>query len=86
MQRPGGQVTIVCDGGTREADTYSCGHCQRVVVVPAKADPANLGGMCYACMHLVCPACVAKAECTPIEKWLEQQERRADTLRSYGLA
>ena len=86
MRNPGGQILICDDSGSRrEHDTFTCHHCCKVVMVPVRADPAAIGGMCYQCMKLVCPGCVAKAECTPLEKWLEQQERRADALRSYGL-
>jgi hypothetical protein len=66
-------------------DTFTCGHCNCVVLVPAKADPAAIGGMCHQCMKLICPACVEAAVCTPFEAKLEAIERRADALRSYGL-
>jgi hypothetical protein len=32
--------------GTREADTFTCNHCQKVVAVKAGASPTDLGGYC----------------------------------------
>src|SRR5262245_10093383 len=63
--------------GLTETDTFSCGHCNRVVHVPARSDPANIGGLCRVCMRLVCPTCVGGA-CDVIERKLERAERRAD--------
>ena len=74
------------DEGVAETDSYSCGHCCKVVFVPTNADPTTLGGMCYQCMALVCPACVETGLCDPLEAKLERAERRYDALRSYGLA
>lgn len=74
---------------TVERDTYTCGHCNRVVFVPPRADPATLGGWCGGCTKLICPTCEAKKAqtraCEPFEKWLAQQERRGQFLRSVGL-
>ena len=85
MRRPGGYAVITGPDGTVEADTFTCFHCQRIVHVPPKADPAQLGGMCYQCMKLVCPRCVGLGDCSPFERKLEAMERRADALRSYGV-
>ena len=64
------------DGGTQEADAFTCGHCQKIVTVPAMTAPSNIGGMCKQCMKLVCPGCVAKRTCTPWEKQMDAMERR----------
>ena len=85
MRRPGGQLIITDPNGVTEHDTFTCFHCNKVVIVPARGDPANIGGMCFQCMHLVCPGCVAAGGCTPFEKWLDAMERRSDALRSYGV-
>lgn len=98
MRNPGGYGQIICDGTlTRpvafdgygntvaaETDTFSCGHCNKVVFVPARTDPANLGGLCKQCMKLICPHCLAGGRCTPLEKRLAEQEARYHALRSYG--
>ena len=74
MRNPQGNATIVGDlqrgtptiveGGVRhheaEIDTYTCFHCCRIVHVPVRADPANIGGLCKQCMGLVCSRCYAK--------------------------
>jgi hypothetical protein len=84
MRRAGGELTITSPNGVEIRDTFTCFHCNRVVIVPLKADPVAIGGMCYQCMKLVCPGCVALGTCTPFEKKLDAMERRADALRSYG--
>lgn len=86
MRKPGGYaVWTDADGQVKETDTFTCHHCQFVVFVPARTDPANLGGLCKQCMGLICPTCVAKGICTPFEKALEQMEARGRFLRSAGL-
>lgn len=66
---------------TRERDTFTCGHCNRVVFVKPQADPATYGGFCGGCYRLICQACEAEKvrtlACRPFEKWLEQQEARS---------
>lgn len=73
------------DGKVIEHDTFSCGHCSRVVVVPPKADPASLGGWCWSCTTLLCPTCAAQPACVPLERWLQRQESRDQFLRSVGV-
>lgn len=74
---------------TKENDTFTCGHCGRIVFVKPAADPATYGGWCGVCTTLICPTCEAEKartlSCRPLEKWLEQQEARGRTLRSLGL-
>ena len=57
-----------------EADTFTCKHCCRVVLVAARCDPAELGGYCNCCDALICKYCVGKP-CTPLEKKLDLYER-----------
>jgi len=71
--------------GMHECDTASCAHCQRVMHIPVRCDPADLGGLCKQCMGIICPACVGKG-CEPLEKKLRRMEQRGAALRSYGLA
>ncbi len=68
----------------QEIDTFSCRHCQRVVHVPPRCDPADMGGLCKQCMGLVCPRCYDKGTCTPWEVELERREGRDAALRSYA--
>lgn len=86
MRNPGGTLFCWSEEGGKAVDSFSCGHCCKVVFVPPKADPTTLGGMCYQCMKLVCPACVETGRCDPLEAKLEREERRYEALRSYGLA
>lgn len=81
MLRPGGYLVGRGDGPAIEHDTFTCGHCCKVVFVKPKCDPADLGGLCKQCMKLVCPDCVGKG-CDPLEKKLERAEARDRFLRS----
>ena len=71
--------------GTDEADHFTCFHCQKVVFVKPRCDPADMGGLCRVCDKLICPACVAKMQCDPWEKQMERMEARDAALRSYGV-
>lgn len=71
-----------------ERDTVSCGHCNRVVEVkagtgatvylwwswPQQRYQEEAGAFCRCCMKPVCLRCHDLGTCTPLEKWLEQQE------------
>lgn len=82
MFRPGGYLYSFDPEGIRqEADTFTCCHCSRVVIVKPKCNPDDLGGMCRLCMKMICPACVAVGHCVPFEKKIEQQEAREYHLR-----
>lgn len=77
MRNPGGYAQIIApDGATREFDTTTCAHCNRVTHIPAKARPEDIGGLCKVCMGLICPACVGQA-CVPFLDRLEQMEAKA---------
>lgn len=83
MRRPQGYaLTQFADGRIEEEDTFTCGHCSRVVFVQAKCDPADLGGFCRGCMRHICGPCTDQPGCTPIEKRLEQMEARDRMLRA----
>lgn len=81
MRNPGGYVVIDGENGRREADTFTCGHCNKVVIVPVKASVDELGGLCRCCDSLICPDCVKDGRCIPLEARLAGLEAR----RSYGL-
>lgn len=84
MLREGGYACIAEPTGTREASTFTCYHCNKVVHVKAKSNPDDFGSMCRLCMKMVCPTC-ANLGCTPFEKKIEALEKRDRALRSYGL-
>lgn len=99
MRNPGGYATIVSperttvnfdgfrceeiDAGTFEADTFCCFHCGHMVHVRPRMDPADMGGLCKICYHLICPRCVGNG-CDPFEEKLKRQEAREIARRSYG--
>jgi hypothetical protein len=63
-----------------EADTFTCGHCNRVVAIAPNTRPEDLGGHCKVCYGLTCPACTRQGSCVPFERQLEASERK-DRLR-----
>lgn len=85
--RPGG-LTIVStpDGGEIVTSTMTCQHCSKVVDVKPFCSPSDVefGGQCKGCMGLVCLECYGKAECRPIEKWCEEQERKGRFRRELS--
>jgi len=99
MRKPGGYAVVTSPAGgavsfdrrprqalragATETDTYTCGHCGRIVHVLPRQDPADLGGLCKQCMTLICPRCLDKG-CEPLERKLERAEARERALRSYG--
>lgn len=72
------------DGGTAEwtmsagqtvtLSTFTCVHCNRVTIVPARAAAEDCGGFCRLCMGPTCTVC-ADGACGPFERELERQER-----------
>lgn len=85
MRKPGGW-SFITDGDTgrvSENETFSCKHCNRVVQVQARTDPADVGGLCRICNGLICPQCVGKG-CDPLEEKLRRWEASYDARRSYG--
>jgi len=86
MRNAGGYAFSFDVGGIRqEADTFTCFHCNKIVIVKPMCDPCELGGMCRLCEKMICPACVDLGKCDPVEKKLEREEAKYRALRSYGL-
>src|SRR5512143_1685512 len=84
MRNPGGYAVKTDPTGIYEWDSFTCFHCQQVVHVPARADPADLGGLCKMCMKLICPKCVNLGGCMPFEKKLEAYERAHRFHKAVG--
>lgn len=80
MRKAGGSAVWSNADGTTECDTFTCTHCNTVVFVRPKTDPASLGGFCRLCYKHICGPCADKGVCTPFEKKLEEVEAR-DRLR-----
>lgn len=84
MRKPGGYAQVIGPGQTKEIDTFTCHHCNKIVHVKAMADPADIGGMCKMCMQFICPQCLGQG-CTPFEKkLLEMEAVGANRRMSYG--
>jgi hypothetical protein len=85
MRSPGGYLCIDGHMGRQECDTFTCVHCNRIVVVKPKDRPEDVGGMCGGCYGLICKTCAADGGCKTIERRMEELEARYNVLRSYGL-
>lgn len=84
--RPGGLQIETGPGFYRETQSFTCQHCNRIVEVKPFCSPSDVefGGQCKGCMGLICLPCYDKAECKPIEKWCEEQERKGRFRRELG--
>lgn len=87
MRRPQGYAVITTPGvPTQEFDTFTCKHCQRIVLVQPNRDMITTdGGFCHKCFGLICDTCAAKGVCTPFERQLEAEEARWRLQRQMGL-
>lgn len=72
------------NGRLHECDTFTCRHCQKIVDVPAFGRPEDVGGLCYTCMGCICPACVDRATCDPIDEKIKRAEAAYHARRSYA--
>jgi hypothetical protein len=84
IRRLGGYVVASGPAGTVERDTFTCHHCNRVVVVAPGANAAACGGWCWLCSRLICGPCATRGNCDPWEKQMERMEAR-DRLRRQVL-
>lgn len=73
MRRSSGLLETFSPMGHQKADTFTCKHCNNIVVVKPFADPADMGGRCTCCDSLICPKCVGKG-CDTMEQKLERWE------------
>lgn len=69
----------------KEQDSYTCFHCQRVVMVQPRQKGEDVGGYCGVCKKLICPVCVGKGSCNPWQEQMAKIEARERFLRSAGL-
>jgi hypothetical protein len=68
--------TNAVPGGTLfEADTYTCAHCQAIVIKnPLRQRPRNV---CHKCMAVVCDNPICVKECSPFARTIERVIERA---------
>ncbi|MAH46437.1 hypothetical protein CMI37_11435 [Candidatus Pacearchaeota archaeon] len=85
MRKPGGYLVTTGPDGTQERDTFTCAHCQKVVLAKPSSDPADAGGLCRVCGGLVCGPCVSRGSCVPWEARMEVAEARDRFRREAGL-
>jgi len=80
--RTGGFLMVdnrLADGGLHEADTSTCSHCQRIVVL--NPDRTRERGYCRKCDHYICDQCVGimhvTLTCTPIAEVFDRLQNNA---------
>lgn len=53
-----------------EADTYTCAHCQRIIIMhPQRTRPREV---CFRCMAVVCDTAACQLDCLPFKKLFEE--------------
>lgn len=72
-----------------EASTISCGHCNKIVVVPAHCKPEEMTyDLCWGCRRNICLPCAAERDktlkCDVIEQKLERIEASDRLMRDLG--
>lgn len=70
-----------------EADTYTCSHCERVVIVnPLRLRPRY---KCKGCSHHVCDECASKVaageKCRTYAQFIEEQREKVERQTNSGL-
>ena len=83
MRNPQGYASVVMDGMlVDEQDTFTCGHCNAIVMVlPGQTDTDS----CRACDSHICHACAgalrSSMKCVPFEQRMDVAERKAAMAR-----
>jgi hypothetical protein len=72
------------DGVTKECDTATCYHCNRVFHINPSTRPEDVGGYCRICEKIICGPCV-DGPCHPFEKKLAAWEAKTRARHSYGV-
>ena len=72
-----------------EKSSITCGHCNRIVLVPAMCKPEDMPySLCWGCRRNICLACDdvrnRTMRCDTIEQKLERREARDRFLRDVG--
>lgn len=84
MLRPQGYATLIDpDSGMTERDTFTCAHCNMIQHVKPRAHAEDIGGLCKACMGLICATCVG-GKCVPYLEKVDQLERAIARGREVG--
>jgi hypothetical protein len=72
--------------GLYESATYTCGHCQAIVVInPSRTRERTY---CRGCEHIICDACSAQrartGECRPFQQLVDQTLTAAEAMQVQG--
>jgi len=85
MRNPQGCAFICYPEKTIEIDTFSCGHCNRVVHVAVNMKIEQVGDFCRQCFKMICAKCADARVCTPLLARIEQMEERYYRRRQFEM-
>jgi hypothetical protein len=54
--------------------TMACQHCGYQMILPENGELADVGDLCRHCWKFICPTCVKKGTCHPLEQHLADIE------------
>ncbi len=84
MPKAGGYLVITeADGRKKEFDTFSCCHCNQVVVLDPQDPAMGRVGFCMKCSKRTCPKDQCKC-CTPFMRKVERLEDEAYHRQARG--
>lgn len=71
-----------------ERDTFTCSHCQRIVMLHDEQGRQIDSVLCMRCDKRICVPCAEQARCDPFEKKLSRMESKtaqtAQLFRAMG--
>ena len=74
-------------GAGMENDTFTCSHCQKIIVVkPPKGAASHHVPTCAQCYRKICGPCVTRlvnGKCVPWEKFMDRYEKRAAQTKQF---
>jgi hypothetical protein len=68
-----------------ERQTFTCCHCPRIVSIPHKAKPEELGRFCHQCGQMTCMTCAHDPNCRSYMRQVDAFLRRAALLKAAGI-
>lgn len=82
MRRGGYTIRVEPGKPNWERDTFTCFHCNAVVVVKPMCDPAEMGDLCHSCNRYICRNCAGKG-CMPFLKKIDAEEKKAAAVKGW---
>jgi hypothetical protein len=68
----------------RTRKTMACQHCGHQEKLPENGEIADVGDLCRGCWKFICPRCVKRGSCDPLEEQLRRWEA-GEPINPYRL-